>query len=149
MIENEDDILDCYIEYEKTMLGKVYVVVQTTFSSSKFDKLAEEITKNFWEADVIIDKTICDSTEIRQLEAKKMSQECDVILVVGGKNSSNTKKLFEISSQNCDKVYFIENAENVKNVKFSQNDKIGILAGASTPKEIINDVKEYVERIEY
>lgn len=149
VIESENDILDSYIEYEKTMLGKVYVVSQTTFSSKKFDELALEIEKNFWESDVIIDKTICDSTEKRQLEARKISKECDVILVVGGKNSSNTKKLFEISSENCDRVYFIEYLDDLENIKISQNDKLGILAGASTPKEVINEVKEYVERIEF
>ena len=149
VIESEDDILDSYIEYEKTMLGKVYVVAQTTFLSSKFDKLAKEIEKNFFEADVIIDKTICNATENRQLEAKKISQECDVILVIGGKNSSNTKKLFVVSNENCEKVYFIENIDDIKNINFSQNDKIGILAGASTPKEIIEDVKKYIERIEF
>ena len=148
VIESDDDILDAYIEYEKTYLGKVYVVSQTTFSSKKFDELANEIEKNFCEADVIIDKTICDSTEIRQLEAKKLSQECNVIIVIGGKNSSNTKKLFEISKENCGRVYLIETIGDLKNIEFNSNDKIGILAGASTPIEIINDVKEYIERIE-
>ena len=149
VIESEDDILDSYIEYEKTMLGKVYVVAQTTFLSSKFDKLAKEIEKNFFEADVLIDKTICNATENRQLEAKKISQECDLILVIGGNNSSNTKKIFEISKENCEKVYFIENIDDIKNINISENDKIGILAGASTPKEIIEDVKKYIERIEF
>ena len=147
VIESEDDILDCYIKYENTAIGKVFVVVQTTFSSRKFDELAVEIERNFWEADVIIDKTICDSTENRQLEAQKLSSECDMIFVIGGKNSSNTKKLFEISSENCEKVYFIETVDDVEKIQFCPNDKVGILAGASTPKEIINEIKEYVERI--
>ena len=149
VIESEEDILDSYIEYEKTMLGKVYVISQTTFSSKKFDELAIEIEKNFCEADVIIDKTICDSTELRQLEAREISEKCNKVIVIGGKNSSNTKKLFEISKEKCDKVYHIEIVEDIKKIKFNSNDKIGILAGASTPKEIINDVKEYIEGIEF
>lgn len=148
VIESEEDILDSYIEYEKIMLGKVYVVSQTTFSSEKFDELAMEIEKNFCEADVIIDKTICESTELRQLEAMKISKKCNKVIVIGGKNSSNTKKLFEISKENCDKVYYIEIAEDIKKIEFNSNDKIGILAGASTPKEAINQVKEYIEGIE-
>lgn len=147
VIESEEDILDCYMEYEKTDLERIYVVAQTTFSSKKFDELAIEIEKNFCEAEVIIDKTICDSTENRQLEARKLSKECNKIIVIGGKNSSNTKKLFEISSENCKDVFFVENIEDIIGIEFELNDKIGILAGASTPKEIINDVKKYIEGI--
>lgn len=145
LLQNEDDILDAYIEYEKTNLGKVCVVGQTTFSSKKFDELAEEIETNFWEAEVIIDKTICNSTENRQLEAIKMSKECTVMLIIGGENSSNTRKLFEISSQNCEKVYYVQTVEDVKKLDFCENDKIGIMAGASTPKYIIKEVEMYLK----
>ena len=143
--ENEDDILDCYMEYEKTNFGKVFVVSQTTFSSKKFDELADEIETNFCEAEVVIEKTICNSTENRQLEAIKMSKDCDVMLIVGGENSSNTRKLFEISRKNCEKVYYIQTLENLKEIEFDSNDKIGIMAGASTPKYIIEDIKKYLE----
>ena len=146
LIETEDDILDAYMEYEKTLLGSVFVVAQTTFSSSKFDKLAEEIEKNFWEADVKIDKTICNSTENRQLEAIKMSRECDIMLIIGGKNSSNTRKLFEISSENCQNVHYVQTVQDTQNIDFSGHDKIGIMAGASTPKNIIEEIKQYLER---
>ena len=146
VIETEDDILDAYIKYEKTNLGKIYVVSQTTFSSKKFDELAEEIEKNFCEAEVILDKTICNSTENRQLEALKMARENDVMLIIGGKNSSNTQKLFEISTQNCPSVYWIQTVEEVKNIEIHPHDQIGILAGASTPKESIEEVKNYLER---
>lgn len=144
VIESEDDILDCYMKYEITNLGRIYVVAQTTFSSKKFDELAVEIEKNFCEAEVIIDKTICDSTENRQLEARKLSKECNKIIVIGGKNSSNTKKLFEISSENCKDVFFVETVDDISIIEFESDDKIGILAGASTPEEIINDVKNYI-----
>ena len=146
VVESEDDILDAYMEYEKTMLGKVFVVAQTTFSSKKFDELAEEIETNFCEAEITIDKTICNSTENRQLEALKMAKESDVMLIIGGENSSNTRKLFEISSEHCKRVYYIQTVEDAKNIQFGKNDKVGIMAGASTPKNIIEDVKTYLER---
>lgn len=146
IIESEDDILEAYMEYEKTMLGKVFVVAQTTFSSKKFDELAGEIATNFCETEVTIDKTICNSTENRQLEALEMSKKCDVMIVVGGKNSSNTRKLFEICDENCNRVYYIQMVDDLENIIFNQNDKIGIMAGASTPKSIIEDVKAYIER---
>lgn len=145
VIETEDDILEAYMEYEKTMLGKVYVVSQTTFSSKKFDKIAQEIEKNFWEAEVVIDKTICNSTENRQLEALKISKESTVMLIIGGQNSSNTRKLYEISTENCDRVFYVQTVEDVKNIEFEQNDKVGIMAGASTPQYIIEEIRSYLE----
>lgn len=145
IIENESDILDAYIKYEQTMLGRVFVISQTTFSSNKFNQLAKEIEINFYETDVIIDKTICNSTENRQLEVAKMSENCDVMLIIGDENSSNTRKLFEISQENCQKVYYIQTVEDMRNIQFNKNNKVGIMAGASTPRYIIEDVKKYLE----
>lgn len=145
VIQDEDDILDCYMEYEKTNLGKVYVVSQTTFSSKKFDELEKEIYTNFIEADVVVDKTICNATEIRQNECEKMAKEVDVMVVIGGKNSANTKKLVDISKANCEKVYWIQTVANLENEKFDLNSKVGIIAGASTPNNIIEEVKSFLE----
>ena len=123
VIETEDDILDAYMEYEKTSLGSVYVVAQTTYSSSYFDILAEEIKKNFIETDVIIDKTICMATEERQKEAKDMSKEFNTMIIIGGKNSSNTKELVKIAQQECENIYSIETIKDLENkgiiVKYS------------------------------
>lgn len=147
IIETEDDILDAYMEYEKTNLGRVYVVAQTTFSSKLFDKLTEEIETNFVEADVIVDKTICDSTEIRQAETREMSKKYHYMFVIGGKNSSNTKELVKIAQENCENVYSIETVDEIKNIKFDQNQTAGIIAGASTPEESILEVKKYLEKV--
>ena len=145
MIETEDDILDAYIKYEKTNFGKIFVVSQTTFSSKKFDDLVEEIEKNFCEAEIMVEKTICNSTENRQLEALKMAKDCDIMIIIGGTNSSNAKKLFEIVKENCKKSYWIQTVEDMENVEFSENDKIGIMAGASTPNKTVEEVKKYLE----
>lgn len=147
VIESEEDILDAYIKYEKTLLEKVFVVAQTTFSSRKFDELADEIRKNFCEAEVFIEKTICKSTENRQLEAFKIALKSNIMLIIGSKNSSNTKKLFGVARENCKIVYAIETVEAIKDIKFNMNDKIGIIAGASTPNYIIDDVKRYLEGV--
>ena len=145
VIQDEDDILDAYMEYEKTNLGKVYVVSQTTFSSKKFDELEKEICTNFIEADVIVDKTICNATEIRQKECEELSKNVEIMVVIGGKNSTNTKKLVDISKLNCNKVYWIQTIEDLKNEQFYGNEKVGIMAGASTPSYIIEEVKMYFE----
>lgn len=147
VVETEDDILDAYMEYEKTDLGRVYVVGQTTISSVYFDKLAEEVEKNFIEAEVIIDKTICNATEIRQKETLEMSKKYNTMIIIGGKNSSNTKELAKIAEANCEKVYLIETLNDIKEIDFSKVKEIGIMAGASTPKEVINEVKEYLETL--
>lgn len=145
VIENEDDILDCYMEYEKTNLGRVYVVSQTTFSSSKFDKLVEEIQLNFYEVDVFVDKTICDATENRQQETRDVSKKVDKVIIIGGKHSSNTKELAKIAQENCENVYLVQTADDLKGVEFSKNDKIGVMAGASTSKESIEQIVEFLK----
>lgn len=147
VIQDEDDILDSYMEYEKTNLGKVYVVSQTTFSSKKFDELEKEIYTNFIEADVVVDKTICNATEIRQKECEELSKKVDIMIVIGGKNSANTKKLADISEINCEKVYWIQTLQDLKNETFDVSKKVGIVAGASTPSDIIEEVKNFLERV--
>ena len=147
VVETEDDILDAYMEYEKTEIGRVYVVAQTTISSSYFDILAEEIEKNFIEADVVIDKTICNATEIRQKETKEMSKKIKTMIIIGGKNSSNTKELAKIAEENCDNIYLIETVKEINDIDFSGIKEIGIMAGASTPKESIEEVEEYLKSL--
>lgn len=145
VIESDDDILDAYMEYEKTLLGKVYIVAQTTFSSAKFDYLKGEIEKDFCEAELLFDKTICDATEKRQAETLNLSEEFKVMVVIGGKNSSNTKELVNLAKDKCETVYSIETVSELENEDFTNVDKVCIMAGASTPQESILEVKEFLE----
>lgn len=147
VVENEDDILDSYIEYENSGCEKIFVIAQTTFSSKKFDDLLEEINENFAETIVEFDKTICMATENRQAEMIKMSKEIDNMIIIGGKNSANTRKLVDIAKENCQNVYHIQTVEDLKELDLKNINKIGIAAGASTPKTSINEVKEYLEKI--
>lgn len=147
VIEDADDILDAYMEFENTELSKVYVVAQTTFSMSKFDSLEKEIYTNFIEADVVVDKTICNATETRQSECEEMSKIMDYMIVIGGKNSANTRKLVDISNKNCENVLFIQTLEDLRNVVLDNTKKVGIMAGASTPQDIINEVEEYIKSL--
>ncbi len=147
VIQSDDDILDAYMEYEKTNLGRVFVVSQTTFSSKLFDDLREEIETNFCEAEVIVDKTICDATENRQLETIQLAREIHNMIIIGGKNSSNTKELVNVAKKYTENVYSIETVDDLKNVNFNSNEKIAIMAGASTPPKSIEEVKEYILKI--
>lgn len=144
VIFDESEIIDAYKKFEESRLDRVYVVAQTTFNIKKFEKLSEEIKENFCEVEVIIDNTICNATEKRQKETEKLSKEVDTIIVIGGKNSANTQKLVDISNKNCKKVYHIQIRDDLKDICFSEKDRIGIVAGASTPSSIIKDVEKYL-----
>lgn len=147
LIEDEDDILDAYMDFEETGLSKVYVIAQTTFSSSKFDILEREIYTNFIEADVVVDKTVCNATETRQAECEKLSKEVDYMIVIGGEKSANSKKLVEIAEKNCKNTYFIQTVEDLKSKNFDTEKKAGIMTGSSTPDYITEKVKKYLEEV--
>ncbi len=147
VIEDADEILDAYIEYEKTKMEYVYVVGQTTFSSKKFDTIANELKENFAETIVIVDKTICSATDKRQDETREISKKVTSTVIIGGKNSSNTQKLLEIAKENCKKVYFAQTQKDLKEIDFANEEKVGIMAGASTPKEVVDDIIEFFNKI--
>lgn len=147
ILEDEEDILECYQKYEESGLKDVYVLFQTTFSMNKAEKISEEIKHEFYETDVIIDNTICNATEQRQKEVKEIAQSVDKMVIVGGKNSSNTLKLVQISKEFCRFVYHVETEEELDLKLFEKSDKVGIMAGASTPKVSIENVKIFLNNI--
>ena len=118
----------------------VLLISQTTYSSKKFDEIAEILKKEI-KNNLVINKTICPSTEIRQKETEEIAKQVDLMIIIGGKKSSNTKKLYEISSAFCRNVVYIENAEDFNIDNYKNIEKIGIMAGASTPQEQIEKVK--------
>ena len=104
-------------------------------------KQKEKISEN---VELVIKNTICLATETRQKETEKLSKQVELMIIIGGKNSSNTKKLYEIAKQNCHNSISVENGkeaeETLKNMDLSTIEKVGIMAGASTPKESIDEV---------
>ena len=77
----------------------------------------------------------------------KMSKELDNMIIIGGKNSANTKKLVDISKENCKNVYHVQTVDDLKVIDFSGVEKIGIMAGASTPKTSIENIRIYLENL--
>ena len=118
---------------------KICFVAQTTFNYNKFQELVEIITKKGY--DIIVLNTICNATEERQTEAAAISKKVDAMIVIGGKNSSNTQKLFEICKEECSNTYYIQTAEDMDFTSIRGMQRIGITAGASTPKKIIEEVQ--------
>ena len=144
ILEDEEDIEDCIKLINNTKLDKVFVVSQTTFNSEKFDHITN-ILLNQLNKEVIIDKTICHATGNRQKETEELSKKVDVMIIVGGKNSSNTKELEVISTKNCEKVYLIQDYNDLKKRKINRNCKIGIMAGASTPDIVVEEIIDYLK----
>ena len=121
---------------------KLCVVSQTTFNYKKFKDLVEIISKKGY--DIIVLNTICSATEERQTEARQIASQADAMIVIGGRHSSNTQKLFEICKKECENTYYIQELEDL-DLKTSQSIRcVGITAGASTPKKIIEEVQKHV-----
>ena len=117
----------------------VSIVAQTTFSVEKFEKIIKNI-KKLCEKSVAVFKTICYTTICRQIEANKLSSECDAMIVIGGLNSSNTNKLYDICKANCPNVFRLASADGFVFDKIKNYKKIGIVSGASTPNAQTREV---------
>ena len=149
IIENEDDVENAIEDFEKTNLKDILVISQTTFSVEKFNNIVSKLEENIDrdKVNLVINKTICNATRLRQEEAEVISQKVDLMIVIGGKNSSNTKKLYEIAIKNSKKAILVESKEELLKENFNGYDKIGITAGASTPKESIEEVIDLLQKI--
>jgi 4-hydroxy-3-methylbut-2-enyl diphosphate reductase len=122
--------------------GKICVVAQTTEKQENWLNLIGNIARTAKE--FVAFNTICKATEDRQKSAEEISREVDAMIVIGGKSSSNTTKLYEICKKNCDLTFLIENAGDLGPVKerIKNAVKVGITAGASTPEWIIKEAME-------
>lgn len=128
---------DCSLEQ---IAGKnLAIVAQTTFSVAKFDKIIKNI-KKLCEKSVAVFKTICYTTVNRQSEAEELSKQSDAMIVIGGLNSSNTNKLYDICRENCKNVIRLANADCFDFVQIKNFNKIGIVSGASTPNAQTREV---------
>lgn len=131
---------------KNNLSGKVCVVAQTTEKEENWDKTIKNLSLNTYE-DLKSFNTICAATEERQKSAFELSKKVDFMIVVGGKHSSNTTKLYQIAKKNCENTIHIENAKELSKDIFKDKDikTIGITAGASTPDWIINEVISIME----
>lgn len=141
IIEDEEDSILAISRFNKSNVKKLLVILQTTYSVERFKKIEKIIKENInAEADLVIKNTICHATELRQKETEKISKEVQYMIIIGGKNSSNTKKLYEIGKANCANCVCIETASELDFDNIRKYNKVGVMAGASTPQELIKDV---------
>lgn len=128
-----------YLLYQEKLRGyeKLVVVFQTTFDQYSFQEIEKLLIDSH--ENMEIHNTICKDSYKRQEEVKRISKQCDFVVIIGGKNSSNTRKLYRIASDQCETVY-IENAKELNLDRVKKHKNIGIFNGASTPLSIVQEV---------
>lgn len=125
--------------------SKIAVVSQTTRKIEEFMKIVDYLIR--FHKEVRVFNTICNATFENQDAARELANEADVMIIVGGKNSSNTKQLYTISKEFCPDSYLIESYEELENQWFLDKKMCGVTAGASTPDWIIEKVIEKISKI--
>lgn len=134
VIISEDDIKTLRIDKN----SKVFIVFQTTTNAENAQKLVDILRDLFYNISLV--NTICNATQNRQEEVRNLAKTCDVMLVIGSESSSNTKKLYEIARQYCPNTHLLTNITDAKNIKINKDLKVGVSAGASTPKYLIEEI---------
>ena len=129
-------------KFEKKDGEKLCIVSQTTYNYNKFQYIVEIFEKKGYNDSVV--NTICNATEERQRSAKAIAAEADVMIVIGGKHSSNSRKLYEICKRECEHTYFIQTLDDLHLDLPKAVRLVGITAGASTPNKLIEEVQNYV-----
>ena len=126
---------------------KLSIVSQTTFNYNKFQYLVEIISEKGYDINVF--NTICNATEERQKETRELAMRSDAMIVIGGRHSSNTQKLFEISKKECSNTFYIQTKNDLNMEDFHNIGILGITAGASTPNNIIKEVHESMAEMSF
>lgn len=148
VIEEIEEVEKVISEIKKKKFQKILLISQTTYSLEKFYQietyLKENLPKNI---QLQINNTICKATEFRQKETQEIAKKVDCMIIIGGRNSSNTKKLYEIAKQNCLHSLCIETVKDLEKDDLFGYSKIGIMAGASTPQNSIKEVEEYLKHL--
>lgn len=121
---------------------QICIVSQTTFNYNKFQHIVAIFREKGYNDSVV--NTICNATEERQTEAREIASQADAMIVIGGKHSSNTRKLYEICSCECANTYFIQTLDDLHLELPKAAILVGITAGASTPNKLIEEVQNYV-----
>lgn len=136
-----------YIDGEVKTADNISIVSQTTFNYRKFNYIVDIIRNKLY--NVTAYKTICNATSVRQREAQEIASKVDAMIVIGGRNSSNTQKLYEISKKECENTYYIQTLVDLDLTTFESVSRVGITAGASTPNKIIKEVHGRMDEMNF
>ncbi len=138
VVESAEEIEKIPLKQDSTLC----IVSQTTFNYKKFKELVEIFEKKGY--NIIVVNTICNATEERQTEARDIASKVYAMIIIGGRHSSNTRKLYEICREQCPATYFIQTLDDLHLDLPKAASLVGITAGASTPNNIIEEVQNYV-----
>lgn len=150
IFKNYEDLGKLLKKLENIENISICVVAQTTYDVKEWKNCLKLLKKVYTNAKIF--DTICSATSIRQSEAEKLASISDIMVVIGGRQSSNTAKLFSVCKSKCERTYLIESAAELDDIALIDADIIGITAGASTPariiKEVFNTMTENIEKTE-
>lgn len=138
VLKNLEELKESSLERSKNYS----VLTQTTLNKSKFLEIKEYLEKYYSKAQIF--DRICGATSERQEATKKLAKICDVIIVIGDLKSSNSKKLLEVAKAENPNSYLVQNEKELNMSIFSENMKVGIAAGASTPEDIIKKIENKI-----
>lgn len=138
VIEDLNDIEEVNNIIKSNNYKDVVIFAQTTIKESLFDEIVDCLKENI--KNLVVENTICNATHLRQQECLEMAKTSDCMIIIGGKNSSNTKKLYEVASSVCPNTYLVETYKELDFNELKKYENIGIMAGASTPKTSIDEV---------
>lgn len=150
IFKNHEDLEKLLKKLENIENISICVVAQTTYDVKEWKNCLKLLKKVYTNAKIF--DTICSATSIRQSEAEELASISDIMVVIGGRQSSNTAKLFSVCKSKCERTYLIESAIELDDIALIDADIIGITAGASTPariiKEVFNTMTENIEKTE-
>jgi 4-hydroxy-3-methylbut-2-enyl diphosphate reductase len=147
-IEGKYTVISSIDEVDKLSNEKrIGYLAQTTQDRDLFMKIKNILSQKCDDLKVL--DTICNATYLRQRDAREVAEKVDLMLIVGGQNSGNTRRLYQICSEICSKSYFIESATDLTNIDFSGVAQVGISAGASTPDYLIKNILDYLNEVNY
>ena len=142
LVQSEEEIAEAVKKVLERKTKKIATLAQTTFSAEKFDKIIEKI-KQALPQEIEVNKTICNATKIRQEETENMIKQVDAMIIIGGKNSSNTRKIYDIANGKGKPAYLVQTSQDLDESIY-QYATIGIMAGASTPQYLIDEVNQFL-----
>jgi 4-hydroxy-3-methylbut-2-enyl diphosphate reductase len=123
------------------------VVAQTTQPIERVRALVSLLQRRFPNSQVRFIDTVCQPTKLRQFAAADLAQQCDVVVVIGGAHSNNTRELVATCLRHCPRVHHVQEAAELQAAWFHEADKVGITAGTSTPDDVINRVHQWLEAL--
>lgn len=136
--DNKASVVSSLDDAKSVTEDKLFIVAQTTITAGLFSEIVSFFERE--KKEIIVHNTICKATEERQKSCMETAIDSDLMVIIGGSDSSNSKKLYEIAKKYCGNTYFIENKETLPLKEVEKCNRIGIAAGASTPERIIKEV---------